>query len=258
MNIDIVKNELSRLCTECPRIFYYDMTDSTNTRARELAAEEELRETAVFVADGQSAGRGRRGRSFFSETGAGIYVSFLLYPEERGAYATNITPYAAVALARAVESVSSLKPAVKWVNDLYVNGKKLAGILAESEMSGDGEISHLVLGMGINVYKTALPDEISSIATSIEEASGERVSREILLAHIIYEFLSRLHKVGAVSVYDEYKSRLSVLGREITVLKPAERYRARVKDLTREFSLVVESEKYGTEALYSGEISTEI
>ncbi|MBQ7387377.1 MAG: biotin--[Clostridia bacterium] len=258
MNIEAVKDELMRLGMSSPKIVYYDMTDSTNTRAREYARDTDRREPVVFVADGQTAGRGRRGRSFFSESGAGIYVSFLVYPTSRGASATNITAYAAVSLARAVCGCSRVSPLIKWVNDLYINDKKLAGILAECEMSSDGEISHLVLGMGINVYKTELPDEISSIATSIEDASGEKISREILLARIIFEFLSNLSDAGSDEVYEEYKSRLFVLGREITVVRMGERYRARAVSLTREFSLVTESENYGRECLYSGEISTEI
>ncbi len=258
MNIELVKNELARLGFPCPRIFHYNLTDSTNTRAREFAIECSDRKWTVFVADGQTAGRGRLGRSFFSESGAGIYVSFLIYPNARGAFATKITAYAAVALARAVESCSSLVPNIKWVNDLYVNGKKLAGILAECQMLTDGTISHLVLGMGINVYKTELPDEISSIATSIEAESGERVSRELLLARMIYEFFRELDKVDTEEIYLEYKSRLFVLGREITVIRPSERYKAVAEDLTRDFSLVVSGEKHGTETLYTGEISTQI
>ena len=258
MNISEVKHECEKFSYECPEIFYYDLTDSTNTRAREYAREHpENKEPKVFVADAQSLGRGRRGRSFCSNAGAGIYVSFLIYPDERGAFATGITAYSAVALARAAEASSSASPKIKWVNDLYLNDKKLAGILAECEMDSEGKISHLVLGMGINVYKTELPEEISSIATSIEDATGEKISREKLLANIIRIFLSELCDVYSEEIYEEYKSRLFVLGREITVIRPDETYTARAVDLTREYSLVVESER-GREELYSGEISTKI
>ena len=258
MDIRELRDECERLGVECPDIFYYDLTDSTNTRAREYARENpENKKTTVFVADAQSLGRGRRGRSFCSNAGAGIYVSFLIYPEQRGAFATGITAYSAVALARATEAVSSASPMIKWVNDLYLNDKKLAGILAECEMDGDGKISYLVLGMGINVYKTELPEEISAIATSIEDATGERVSREKLLAHIISEFTRGLSDVYSQKIYDEYKSRLFVLGREITVIRTDEAYPALAVDLTREYSLVVEGER-GREELYSGEISTKI
>jgi BirA family biotin operon repressor/biotin-[acetyl-CoA-carboxylase] ligase len=258
LDILAVKGECERLGTVCPEIVYYDIIDSTNTRAREYAKEHpENKNPVVFVADAQSLGRGRRGRSFCSNEGAGIYVSFLIYPEQRGAFATGITAYSAVALARAVESVCSASPMIKWVNDLYLNDKKLAGILAECEMDSDGKISHLVLGMGINVYKTELPEEISAIATAIEGATGERVSREKLLAHIIHEFISGLCDVYSPKIYNEYKSRLFVLGREITVLRAEEEYSARAVDLTEDYSLVVESER-GREELYSGEISTKI
>ena len=253
-----VRDECARQGFECPEIFYYDLTDSTNTRAREYARENpDNRESKVFVADAQSLGRGRRGRSFCSNAGAGIYVSFLIYPEDRGAFATGITPYSAVALARAVEESSSALPKIKWVNDLYLNGKKLAGILAECEMDSNGKISHLVLGMGINVYKTELPEEISSIATSIENETGEKISREILFANMIRFFFSGLGNVYADEVYEEYKSRLFVLGREITVIRADESYTARAADLTKDYSLVVDGPR-GREELYSGEISTKI
>ena len=258
LDISVVKGECERLGTVCPEIIYYDIIDSTNTRAREYAKEHpENKETVVFTADAQSLGRGRRGRSFCSNSGAGIYVSFLIYPKERGAFATGITAYSAVALARATESVCSASPMIKWVNDLYLNGKKLAGILAECEMDSDGKISHLVLGMGINVYKNAISEEISDIATSIEDETGEKISREKLLAHIIHEFVLRLPEIYSPEIYNEYKSRLFVLGREITVLRAEEKYSARAVDLTEDYSLVVEGER-GREELYSGEISTKI
>lgn len=258
MDILKVRDECARVSAFCPEIFYYDLTDSTNTRAREYAKEHPKNKAPkVFVADAQSLGRGRRGRSFCSNAGVGIYVSFLIYPEDTGALATGITPYSAVALARAVEESSRALPKIKWVNDLYLNEKKLAGILAECEMDSDGKISHLVLGMGINVYKTELPEEISSIATSIENETGEKISREVLLANIIRFFLSGIDDVYATEIYEEYKSRLFVLGSKITVIRADESYTARAVDLTKEYSLVVDGPR-GREELYSGEISTKI
>ena len=124
-------------------------------------------------------------------------------------------------------------------------------------MDSDGKISHLVLGMGINVYKTELPEEISSIATSIENETGEKISREVLLANIIRFFLSGIDDVYATEIYEEYKSRLFVLGSKITVIRADESYTARAVDLTKEYSLVVDGPR-GREELYSGEISTKI
>lgn len=258
MDIEKIRGYLRERGACVPDIFFYESTDSTNQRAREYARDNpEKRECTVFIADSQTAGRGRRGRKFFSEGGAGIYISFLLYPKERGALATKITALAAVAAARAIERTTGLCAGIKWVNDLYINGKKLAGILAECEMSQSGEISHLVLGMGINVYKTELPSEIRDIATSIEEA-GVRTEREKLTAELISTLTESLLELDSPEIHKEYKERLVVLGREIKVLKGGESYSARALDVTEDYSLLVELENGTRETLLSGEISTKI
>lgn len=258
MDIEKIKGYIAEDGAFLPEIFFYESTDSTNQRAREYARDNpEKRECAVFIADSQTAGRGRRGRKFFSERGAGIYISFLLYPKERGALATKITALAAVAAARAIERTTGLFAGIKWVNDLYINGKKLAGILAECEMSQSGEISHLVLGMGINVYKTELPSEIQDIATSIEDA-GVRTEREKLSAELISALTESLSELDSPDIYKEYKERLIVLGRDITVIRGADSYPARVLDVTEDYSLLVELENGTRETLLSGEISTKI
>ena len=113
-----------------PKIIHYSIIDSTNTRAKEYAKENpENRSPVVFIADEQTAGRGRRGRSFVSRAGAGIYISILDYPDSNGFDATKVTAEAAVNLAKAIESLCPCDIRIKWVNDLYLGGKKLAGIL---------------------------------------------------------------------------------------------------------------------------------
>lgn len=240
-----------------PKIFYYRVTDSTNTRAAEYArANPENRTPAVFIADAQSAGRGRRGRSFFSEAGVGVYLSILLYPTERGADATRATARAAVALSEAVSALSPISPSIKWVNDLYAGGKKLAGILAEGEMAEDGKISRLVLGMGINVYKTTFPKEISKTATSIEAECGERISREMLVAEIIKNLLSP--SLTEEEILRKYRERSFIVGREITVLKATESYEARAVEILDDYSLLIEKPDGSREKLFTGEVSTRV
>ena len=199
-----ITEELNSLGVACPEIVYYDVTDSTNTRAKEYAKEKHSAEKrpVVFIANGQSAGRGRRGRSFVSESGAGIYISILTYPDESGADATAATARAAVRLSRAIESVCDAEIKIKWVNDLYLGGKKLAGILTEGEMGEAGKIAYQVVGMGINVYKNAISDEISTIATSLEAELNDAPDRSVLAARIIYEFLR-----DDADCYAEYKAR---------------------------------------------------
>lgn len=248
-----IVEELKKLGVNPPKIIYYELTDSTNTRAKEYAKENiDSREPVVFIANQQSAGRGRKGRSFVSNAGAGIYMSILTYPDEKGADATAVTARTAVALAKAIESACRCEIKIKWVNDLYLGGKKLAGILVEGEMGTEGKIAHQVVGMGINIYKNAISDEISHIATSLESELNSAPDRSVLAARMIKEFLATTD-----NCYDEYKERSFVIGKNVTVIKLTESYEAKVVDIDRDFSLIIERDGK-QERLFTGEISLKI
>ncbi len=253
-----IRARLKALGVTAPKIITYSLTDSTNTRAREFAkSHQENKTPTVFIADGQTNGRGRRGRSFFSEQGAGIYISFLIYPEARGADATRVTAHAAVALAEAVSAITPLQPKIKWVNDIYAGEKKLAGILAESEMSEDGNVAFLVVGMGINVYKTPLPAEISATATSVEAECSERVSRESLCAEIIKRFL--LSSMPEEHILARYRALSLVTGKEITVTRiSGESYTAKAAEILDDYSLLIKRPDGSSERIFTGEVSTRI
>ena len=253
LSVKKITEELNNLGISAPKILLYELTDSTNERAREYAREKtDNRSPVVFIADGQTAGRGRRGRSFVSNSGAGIYISILTYPEAVGADATVATSRAAVCLARAIESLCDCDVRIKWVNDLYLGGKKLAGILTEGEVAQDGKITYQVVGMGINVYKNAISDEISDIATSLEGEGISPPDRSILAARIIGEVLSY-----SGDCYEEYRARSRVIGRRVCVIKANESYEAEVLDINPDFSLRIATEK-GIESLFTGEVSLKI
>jgi BirA family transcriptional regulator, biotin operon repressor / biotin---[acetyl-CoA-carboxylase] ligase len=178
----IAMPRLGRLATS---VIYCPTVGSTNDVAVMLAARGAC-EGAVVVADAQTAGRGRRGREWFSPSGSGLYVSVVLTPgrarDERAARATRLVTLAAgVALAEAVATATGLGVDVKWPNDLYVAGRKLAGILAEAAGGPDAEEA-VVLGYGINVGATAYPRELRDRATSIESELGRAVDRALLFA----------------------------------------------------------------------------
>ena len=253
LNKERIIEELKKIGVQPPKIIYYDLTDSTNTRAKEYAKENpENKEPVVFIANAQSAGRGRRGRSFVSNAGAGIYVSILTYPDEQAEDSTAVTAKAAVALAKSVESLSKCETKIKWVNDLYLGGKKLAGILVEGETKENGKIAYQVVGMGINVYKNAISDEISEIATSIEGELNRVPDRCALAAEIVKNFL-----FADSHYYEEYIARSFVIGKEVTVIKLTESYSAKVIDINTDFSLTIKHSGK-TERLFSGEISLKI
>jgi BirA family biotin operon repressor/biotin-[acetyl-CoA-carboxylase] ligase len=181
------------------RILFFPAIHSTNNVASTLAAAGG-NEGAIVVADTQTAGRGRRGRSWFSPPGAGLYVSIVLEPGRtagaRDRAVALLTLAAGVALAEAVERATGLQPTIKWPNDLIVGGRKAAGILAEGILgpSAGGEtqqIAAAVLGYGVNVAPSSFPAEISDRATSLETELGRTVDRASLFAESIAAMAQR-------------------------------------------------------------------
>ncbi len=184
-----------RLGALAGRILYFDTIGSTNDVASGLA-QHGGHEGAVVIADAQTAGRGRRGRAWFSPPSAGLYVSVILTPglarvsPERAT--ALLTLSAGVALSEAVERVTGLAPAIKWPNDLLVGRRKLAGILAEGVASTAAVgLQAVVLGYGINVMSAAYPPELASIVTSLETELGRGIDRAALCAESMASLAAR-------------------------------------------------------------------
>lgn len=243
-----IEEELRKIGIEPPKIVFYNETDSTNIRAKEYARSTAERETVVFIAERQSAGRGRLGRSFVSK-GGGIYMSILTYPKECGFDATRSTAEAAVGLARATDSLCGCKTDIKWVNDIFLGGKKLAGILTEGEMDSEGKIAFQVVGMGINIYKKAISEEIKDIATSIEEELENVPDSSALTARIIAEVIE-----PKGNIFKEYKARSLVIGKRVKVQKATESYYGEVIDINPDYSLRIKTDS-GIQSLFTGEVS---
>ena len=217
---------------------------STNTALKEMASPPV---GTTLIAARQTGGRGRLGRSFHSPEG-GLYLSVLIPSTDA------VTCRAAVAAARAIESLCGAKIDLKWVNDLYLNGRKVAGILAEGVFSPDGTLSAVVLGIGINVGAMDFPAELTSIATSLGN-EGFRLTREDVAAAFLNELEMALRDVTAM---DEYRRRNLVVGREVTVLRGSDTYTAIVEAITDEGHLVVTDENKNTHTLSSGEVSVRL
>lgn len=198
----------------------YAKTDSTNIRARELAVSGKP-EGTIVCAGTQSAGRGRMGRSFFSPGDTGLYMSILLRPTvDSSTVATNVTPIAAVAVCRAIESVTGIESGIKWVNDVFVNGKKVCGILTEASVSVEnGTLDYAVVGIGVNVYEPekGFPLEIAGKATSLL-TEQQFDMRNRLCAAIVREFFALYDHLTEHPHIDEYRRRSVVLGKKVTVL----------------------------------------
>jgi len=174
------------------RLCWHEQVASTNDVAM-AAADGGAPEGFVVAANAQSAGRGRRGRSWASPPGAGLYVSAILRPPPQ--VLPLITIAAGVAVAEGIEAATGLSPCVKWPNDVYAGSRKLAGILAETGSSAAGD--HVVVGFGINLRPAAYPPEVAARATSIEDELGRGVDRGLVLAECLatlahrYEMLQR-------------------------------------------------------------------
>lgn len=201
---------------------YYDCIDSTNERAKALAAKGSKAGTVV-IAGSQSAGKGRLGRRFVSPAGSGIYMSVIFRPKMKNTDAVKITTFAAVCVCEAVDALFGTSCMIKWVNDILIDGKKICGILAESGFDGmSGKLDHTVLGIGINLKRTCFPEELRNIAASVEDFSDIRASKEELV-YLILEKLSPLLSGDIPSDnMEKYRSRSILLGKEVYALNAPE------------------------------------
>ena len=239
---------------------YLIETDSTNRYLKELAVKGAA-EGTVIIANRQSAGRGRLGRSFFSPEEKGIYMSILLRPEIPLERSVLITSMAAVAVARAIEHVCGITAKIKWVNDIFLNNKKACGILTEAGINAvTGTLDYAVLGIGINVGFMKFPEELKKIATSISNECGFVVSKEVLIDEVLKELEEWYPTLLDGSFLEESKKRSLLLGKEILVLDERVQggsYPAKAVDINELGNLIIEREG-SIQVLNSGEVSIRV
>ena len=238
-------------------IYFYEETDTTNNRARELALEGASEGTLV-VAEKQTAGRGRRGKVWESPLGTGIWMSLVLRPQIAPTEASVLTLLCGLATAEAIEAETGLSAGIKWPNDILINGKKAVGILTEMdcEMS---EVHFVIPGIGINVNTASFPPEIAEIATSLYLECGKTVSRRRLVHRVLerleehYETFLRTGSFAAM--LEDYRKHCITLGKEVHVLG-REPFFAEALDITPEGELLVRRADNGKEeVVFSGEVS---
>lgn len=214
----------SRLSTDSlvRSVLHYRCVGSTNTLARDMA-----RQGApgglLILADEQTMGRGRLGRSFHSPDGQGIWFTLLLRPASGEPVSPAVTLIAGVAVCEALQSAGLRDVSVKWPNDILIAGVKLAGILAESGFDGD-QNPYLVLGIGINLTNESFPPELSGIATSVQLSAGKQLDRNMLLKDILSrlaELELTLTRDGFQTIRPRYRACSSTIGREVLLVDPA-------------------------------------
>lgn len=239
-------------------LIYYKETDSTNVQASSLAYDGAENGT-VLVADKQTAGRGRRGRSWESPAGKNLYFSLLLKPDIPVEKASMLTLLMAHAAAVGLQSMEpSLPLRIKWPNDLILNGRKICGILTELRMEGN-KIHHLVIGVGINVKKQTFPEELVDKATDLETICGYPPDIDALLGSILEAFeleYEKFLKEGSLAFLRENYERMLVnKDREVCVLEPKGQWSGIARGITDTGELLVEREDGSTQTVYAGEVS---
>lgn len=234
----------------------FHSVDSTNLVCKRWALEG-VPDGSVAIADHQTAGRGRLGRSFQSEAGLGLYLSILWRPGLSPQQLLPLPALGAVAAARAVEKVCGVRPQIKWPNDLVLEGRKIAGILTESVLLGND--AAVVLGIGINVSHESedFAGEVRDIAASLEMVTGKSVSRGALAAALMEQLDTlRAEALTAPAAWlAEYRSSCLTVGRTVQVITGTERRRALALDVDEGYGLHVRWEDGSEEVVRAGEVS---
>lgn len=233
-----------------------ETVDSTNTYLKELARQG-APEGLTVIAQEQSAGRGRVGKSFFSPKGTGLYMSVLLRPHLLATDAGELTMLAAVAVARAVARLYDVRPQIKWVNDIYLDGKKLCGILSEASIELEsGALEYAVVGIGINFSTPAdvFPQNLKKIAVSLSP-SADAAGMESLAAEVLAQLEALYLALPGRAFMDEYRRLSFVIGRTVTFTENGEIYRLPVCDIDDDGALILDEGGGKTRRLISGEIS---
>lgn len=236
-------------------IFIEKNVDSTMNAAK-LAGMNNQTTPALFLAETQHGGRGRYGRSFFSPEGQ-IYMTLLLEPNQTFEELPQYTLLTAVAVALAVDEVTGKSCGIKWVNDLFLEGKKICGILSEAMSDFEtGRISHVTIGIGLNfsIAPEQLPEELRDIATSLFTGESATITRNELIQKIWRNFFELLDGLPDTSYLDYYRNKSIVLGKNVTFTQRGTDYFGQAVRITNAGELVVQTNA-GEMTLSSGEIS---
>ncbi len=239
-------------------IHFFPTIDSTNDHLRSLAKVGAPHGTAV-LADHQTGGRGRRGRSFHSPEGAGIYLSILLRPQCPPQQLMHLTCAAAAAMCDAVESAAGFRPGIKWTNDLVHCRRKLGGILTELGFASDGTVDWVIVGIGINCTQSVndFPEELRDMAGSLAMVSGADISRCRVAAAMLDALCAMDASLltGKDEILRRYRNDCVTLGQDVVLIRGEEKRYGHALDIDDAGALLVRFSDGSTEAVNSGEVS---
>ena len=240
------------------RLHCFPSIGSTNDHLKALAKQGAPHGTAV-LAGHQTNGHGRRGRSFHSPEGMGIYLSLLLRPHCRPVELMHLTCAAAVAMCDAVETAAGIRPGIKWTNDLVVGKRKLGGILTELSLTAEGKVDYAVIGIGINCRQQEedFPQDIRQIACSLDMATGTRNDPSVLAAAMLEKLCAMAQSLltDRERLLDRYRADCITLGQEISLVRGDSVRYGKALSVDDEGALVVAFSDGTVEAVNSGEVS---
>lgn len=250
-----ILNQLDTAWTGKP-FLWFPMLDSTNEYGKKLGMKETVHGTLI-VADGQTSGKGRRGRLWESPVGENLYMSLCVEPEFPAERTAGLTLVMALAVSEAIREVTGMNAGIKWPNDLVIRGKKICGILTELCFRGNTPV--VVIGVGINVNSTKFPEGLDQTAGSLILEAGKEICREQLLAAVLDKFeafYGQYEKTQDLTLLREsYESRLVNIGKEVCVLDPKGSFCAVSEGITKTGSLIVVRQDGVRQEISSGEVS---
>lgn len=238
-------------------IIPFETTDSTNTQAKLYCGQfkdEGITSPVLFVANQQNGGKGRLGRSFYSPADTGLYMSLLVKTDDIENDIVCVTTATAVCVVKAIEKLCNISPKIKWVNDIYIENKKVSGILCEAVTNPDTmKIEYIIIGIGVNVSTDFFPKEIKDIATSLPA----KTNKNKLCAYITDNIVEELSRISDRSFIEKYKELSLVLGKEITYTENDEVKEATAIDIDNNGGLIIKTAD-GTKTLSTGEITVRL
>ena len=244
-------DELSSLCDLLGvRLCSLDEIDSTSDEARRQA-DCNMSTPALIIANTQTNGRGRMGRSFHSPANTGLYVSYLVKAKPNIADTVRLTTAAAVAVSVAIENVYGIKPQIKWVNDILIGERKVCGILCESFRAQTGE-RFVLIGIGVNISTRDFPQDICDKAISITDSSDKKYELAAAILGVLTDFYENPKSPEIIKIY---KERSAVLGRRVRLTGNGEELIATATDIEDDGTLCVTLDSGETRKIHSGEIT---
>ena len=252
------KKILEKYLDQKLNITIFNELDSTNNYLKKIGSNCE-KENQLVIALSQTGGRGRMGRSFYSPNGTGIYFSLLLHPEISAKKSLLLTVMASVSVAETVMKYNKNDVKIKWVNDIYIDGKKVCGILTEGAVNNNKMLDYAVVGIGINVVapENGFPDEIKGIATAVFPGNTQDYIKEKIVADVVNKFFD-MYNGNDTDYVRRYKEYSYLTGKSINIISGGTTRPATVIDITDDCHLLVKNENDEIEEISSGDVTVRL